>query len=173
MTTHVMLDLETYGVNPGCPVLSIGAVVFDDISVLDAFYGVAYAGQTDYGLHAEEQTVKFWSEQSLEARKVFTDPSAVELPELLDKFSAWLPKDALVWGNGAGFDQPILAAAYRATGRAPPWKFFNERCYRTMKSLMPVLPIERAGVHHNALDDAQSQAIHLIRIADKLGLTLS
>jgi len=45
-----------------------------------------------------------------------------------------------------------------------PWYFWNDRCYRTMKSLYPQIPMERDGVHHNALDDAISQARHLMAI---------
>ena len=171
MTTHVMVDLETYGVKPGCPVLSIGAVVFSGDGP-NSFYGVAHADQSAYGLHAEKATIEFWNNQSPEARKVLDDPSAVDLPDLLQKFSGWFPVGACIWGNGAGFDPPILAAAYSAVGRAPPWKFFNERCYRTLKSFAPVLPMNRAGVHHNALDDAMSQARHLLGILEELGLDL-
>jgi len=32
MTTHVMLDLETWGLKPGCDIRSVGAVVFDPIA---------------------------------------------------------------------------------------------------------------------------------------------
>lgn len=32
MTTHIMLDLETWGKRPGCDIRSIGAVVFDPIA---------------------------------------------------------------------------------------------------------------------------------------------
>ena len=32
MTTHIMLDLETWGKRPGCDIRSIGAVVFDPVA---------------------------------------------------------------------------------------------------------------------------------------------
>lgn len=179
MTAHVMLDLETYGTMPGCPVLAVGAVIFADVPPWSTttgqkytFYGVAKSDQDEWGLRPEEDTVYWWAQQSEEARKILSAPSAVPLPELLKMFSAWFPLDACLWGNGGGFDAPILARAYHAVGLSAPWKFYHERCYRTMKSLAPDVKLERIGTHHNALDDASSQAKHLLVIAETLGLKL-
>ena len=80
------------------------------------------------------------------------------------------PSKARVWGNGASFDNPILANAYRAVNLDPPWRFWNDRCYRTVKSMFGKnVKLERIGEHHNALDDAKSQADHLIRIMAAIG----
>jgi inhibitor of KinA sporulation pathway (predicted exonuclease) len=44
-----------------------------------------------------------------------------------------------------------------------PWKFYNDRCYRTLKAMYPHIKMpKRTGTHHNALDDAISQVNHLI-----------
>lgn len=51
----------------------------------------------------------------------------------------------------------------RAAGLEQPWAFWNDRCYRTLKARSE-LKIARTGTHHNALDDAKSQALHLITI---------
>ena len=67
-------------------------------------------------------------------------------------------------GNGADFDLPILAAAYAAVGLSVPWKPYNGRCYRTLKNLAPVVKLARPGTHHNALDDARTQAVHAIKL---------
>jgi len=67
-----------------------------------------------------------------------------------------------VWGNGAAFDNVILASAYRQANITQPWLFWNDRCYRTVKALSPAVTMQRNGTHHNALDDAESQARHLI-----------
>jgi inhibitor of KinA sporulation pathway (predicted exonuclease) len=80
---------------------------------------------------------------------------------------------ALVWGNGADFDNPILAAAYRATGISQGWKPYNGRCYRTIKNLAPQVRLVRTGTHHNALDDARAQAQHLLDIVEYTSLTLA
>ena len=180
--THIMTDLETYGLEPGCPVLSIGAVVMGGISGVASnpqrmlkkhtFYGVAKLDQSAYGLKPNQATVDFWSKQSEEARKVLTDPTASPLPVMLKQFARWLPADARVWGNGADFDNPILSAAYRACGLPQPWQPYNGRCYRTIKNLAPSIKLVRQGTHHNALNDAMSQAEHMERIVAALGLSL-
>lgn len=72
--------------------------------------------------------------------------------------------DAEVWGNGASFDNVILRGAYARNSTPAPWAWWNDRCYRTIKALHREVPMERLGTHHNALDDAISQALHLIRM---------
>jgi hypothetical protein len=69
-----------------------------------------------------------------------------------------------IWGNGADFDNVILSSAYRNTGHVTPWGTYKNRCYRTIKSANRHVAMARTGTHHNALDDAKSQAQHLIRI---------
>jgi exodeoxyribonuclease VIII len=84
-----------------------------------------------------------------------------------DLFLSRYGEDVKIWGNGASFDNVILANAYRRNDLNIPWKYYNDRCYRTMKSLAPHIKMEREGTHHNALSDAISQANHLIRIMAK------
>jgi hypothetical protein len=45
-----------------------------------------------------------------------------------------------------------------------PWKYWRNRCYRTLKNLHPEVPIERTGIYHRALDDARSQAVHAMQL---------
>ena len=68
----------------------------------------------------------------------------------------------------------ILGNAFRACGIPVPWNFYDERCYRTLKSLFPQLKAaDTRGTKHNALEDARYQAEHLIKIIrhkrEKLG----
>lgn len=167
---HVMLDLETLGLRAGCPVLSIGAVTMDNQAL--EFYSVAHRNQSDIDLYADLATVAWWTAQSDEAKKVLSTPHTMTIRGLLREFSAWLPNDACVWGNGADFDLPILAEAYVRAGMPVPWKPFNGRCYRTIKNLAPHIKLVRSGTHHNALDDAKSQALHMAEIVKALGLVL-
>ena len=69
-----------------------------------------------------------------------------------------------MWGNGAAFDNAILSTAYALCEIEPPWIYWNDRCYRTVKSLNRSIPFIRLGTHHNALSDAESQATHLMQI---------
>jgi hypothetical protein len=82
--------------------------------------------------------------------------------------------DVRVWGNGADFDNPILAVAYRRTiFSGQPWKPYNGRCYRTVKNQFQDVKLVRTGTHHNALDDARSQATHLVEICRTRGWRLA
>jgi len=176
MKTNVMLDLECLGVSAGCKLLSIGAVVFGpqgthqtprfDAAVLRHLQPPALVENPD--------TVNWWAGQSEAARaRVFgADNGAKPLHVVLADFTGWLysiDKKALVWGNGADFDLPILGAAYHACGMAQPWGNWSGRCYRTLKGLRPMVPFVRSGVHHDALHDAISQADHAAQILNLLG----
>lgn len=170
----VMVDLETLGTRAGCVVVSIGAVKFSPttgfVDVDNAFYEVV---DIDYsmraGLVAEADTLKWWMAQSDEARAVFSSPDAVSLPAALVRFAEWVSDegdygDVKMWGNGAGFDNPILSAAFAAGGIKQPWHHWNDRCYRTKCADYKHLPFVREGVLHNAKDDAVSQAKYLCKV---------
>jgi hypothetical protein len=45
------------------------------------------------------------------------------------------------------------------------WSYSRNRCYRTMKRMFGEgVKVSRHGVHHNGLDDAITQAVHLQEI---------
>jgi exodeoxyribonuclease VIII len=111
--------------------------------------------------------------QSDGARKqTFGAESTWTLPTALIQFNAWLgeqDKDfrkIAIWGNGATFDNVVLRSAYASVGLKPHWHFRGDKCYRTVINLLPEdkrPAFERHGTHHNALDDAITQARHLQR----------
>lgn len=167
-----MVDIETFGQTPGSIITSIGAVLFDENQ---SYPDVAYYQRVcpkscmEIGLTFDPETVQWWLRQSDEARSEMTNKDRLPIKEalvLLNQFFAQVPRRMLcVWGNGASFDNTLLPAAYRACGMPQPWEFWNDRCYRTMKNMFPKVPLQkRLGTHHNALDDAVTQADHLIDI---------
>jgi exodeoxyribonuclease VIII len=83
----------------------------------------------------------------------------------LYEFANWLPKgrDWVLWGNGAAFDNVILRNSYVRCSIEAPWQFWQDRCFRTVASSSPMKRVAE-GVAHNALDDAITQAKHLIKI---------
>ena len=173
-----MLDLETYGNTPGSMILSIGAIAFDYMegrTASDGLYVVVNGGGKDFGLHRDQGTVDWWKRQGTEARQVIELAKRAEtstpLPQALDALDAYVAEhggaDCQVWGCGSDFDNALIRSAYRAVDplREPRWAFWNNRCYRTLKSFFPQVPIDRrGGTHHNALDDARSQADHAIAL---------
>lgn len=164
----VMLDLETLGINSNAPILAIGAVYFNPESrrLGRTFYqAIELTSSLDSGAKIDASTVIWWMQQSEEARKVFID-NTITLTQALTNFSDFLNNtpNVKIWGNGSDFDNIILANSFDRVKFPLPWKFWNNRCYRTVKNLAPHIPIHRTGIHHNALDDAISQASHLIDI---------
>lgn len=165
---HVMIDLETMGTSPSAPIIALGAVAFDDWSISETtFYReVDLKSSVNAGGIIDPETVIWWMKQSDEARAALCmggDPLKVVLAEFTNWMDTYAP-DACVWGNGAAFDNVILAEAYRRLDMPRPWPFYRDRCYRTMKSLFPT-EFAFQGVHHNAVDDATNQALHLQEIA--------
>lgn len=160
---NVMVDIETLGNGPGCIILSIGAVKFDPKSdEIDPIYFYSTISPEDsqrQGLQFDASTVIWWMSQNETARKALTSATA-PLVNVLEQFAAWLPKDAIVWGNGSDFDNVIIAEAYKVTGKPLPWPFWNNRCFRTLKNLFRHVKVDKSGTAHNALDDAINQAKH-------------
>lgn len=177
----VMLDLETYGRSAGCPVLSIGACQFSAYGTHAGYYAVVSLPSCfAAGLKTDEETKQWWMRQSEAAQKVIAEANeedALTLTHACESFNAWLQNtlglskgSVRLWGNGAGFDQPVLERAYEVVGVKPHWEFYNHRCYRTLKALAdPSIKAERSGTHHNALDDAKTQAEHASRILRAAG----
>lgn len=159
---NVMIDLETLGVSSSSIIVSLGAVWFDGKDRLGAeFYQVFdLDDQAKYGRTINPSTVKWWMNQSEGARAVFQKPptkTSTVLADFVD-FLGEGNKWAKVWGNGVDFDNVLLGTLYETYGLQKPWSFGNNRCFRTLKNLVPSIPPDREGVHHNALDDARYQA---------------
>lgn len=175
--TDVMVDLETLGRRAGCVVLSIGAVGFGPSGLgKECYLILSIRDQQDYGLHEDPETLAWWAKQSPEARRVLTEASASKLllRDALLQFNAYLEahyriSQVKLWGNGSDFDLAILINLYAAAGLEAPWKFWNHRCFRTLKNFYPSIKgAERTGTYHNALDDAKTQALHAIELMAKL-----
>jgi exodeoxyribonuclease VIII len=166
---NVMIDLETMGIKTTAPIIAIGACAFDfkTKTIGEKFYKIINLQSTiDNGAIIEADTVLWWLKQSELARAEFS-LNGFNIPNVLLEFSLWLSsfgKEVKIWGNGSDFDNVILSASFERQNLPLPWKFWNNRCYRTIKNLYPEIKLERIGTHHNALDDAIYQATHLIKI---------
>lgn len=175
----VMIDLETLGTRAGCAILSIGAVAFDaETGELgpELYTVVKLASCEAAGLHIDPGTVAWWEKQNPDAQKVLKQARAsrgnkvlvkalIGLNEYLAQFNS---DEVRVWGNGSDFDNAILINCYAVSNLVMGWKFWNSRCFRTLKGLAPQLYMTRTGTYHNALDDAKTQAFHAIKVLREL-----
>lgn len=166
---HVMIDFETYSTHPNAVPLSLGAVAFDadGISEKKFYINIDRNDAIALGMHVLPATVSWWEKQSEEAKAALIQEPVVTVIEALTLFTHWTREvgGLYLWGNGADFDNPILRSCFVAIDADMPFKPYNGRCYRTIKSIPGMPRMEkRMGTHHNALDDAESQAIHLIEM---------
>lgn len=167
---RIMLDLETMGNNVNSAIIAIGAVKFCSKGIVDKFQTIVdLQSCLNIGLEVDGSTIIWWMSQDEDARLQFSK-EGVHIKQALLLFSEWVGNndDTEVWGNGAAFDNTILSNAYRKCGLVKPWKFWNDRCYRTVKNMRPDIKIKRIGVYHCAVDDAESQVEHLLRIEEDL-----
>jgi len=164
----IMLDLETMGKGNNAAIAAIGAVNFDLTTgeIGEGFYEVVdLESSVAAGGVMDVSTVLWWMQQSDTARAEFKregkhiQVALVLFQEYLRSFK----DEVSIWGNGAVFDNVILKSAYDRGHLTVPWKFWNDRCYRTMRAMLPKVTLpEIAGTHHRAIDDARWQAQYLI-----------
>lgn len=177
-----MIDLETLGLKTGSVLASLGAVQFGGGKIHKEFYAeLNIQNQLDAGLVVDGDTLRWWMGQSEEARRVFTweghhiNEALCRFNRFVDEARSSMPGEPAnnkleLWGNGANFDNVLLRAAYEKMHLQRPWHNGEDRCYRTIKNLRRDIPLQRVGTYHNALDDAKSQALHLMEIEAALGL---
>lgn len=173
----VMVDLETLGTQASSAVVTIGAVYFDpDSGELGEEFVMRCTDlneQVRCGRVIDADTLLWWLDQSkLAQEQTFKGGLADTTVRVLSSFAGFLDlhgsrDEVLLWGNGASFDNTILGELYRSMGFKAPWKYSNNRCYRTLKNLgvgPAFTEADRVGTLHNALDDAITQAMHAHRI---------
>jgi hypothetical protein len=188
MIRRVMIDLETLGTKPGCVVLEIGIVTnygaiqayrnFNlspmDLKIL-ASHGdeIGLSIPVDIGQQGKESidpsTLRWWMAHRQAFDRIITIQAtgSVISPEMAGSVVAKALKDAEeVWANSPSFDLAILSDWLPRHGFCVPWRYWQERDFRTVVALNPSVPYERPADAHSALADAMAQAAHL----DRLGI---
>jgi hypothetical protein len=170
--SHVMVDIETLGNRSNSVILSLGAVEFD-ISTgrtgREFYKNISLESCMELGLTFDASTIKWWFEQSDEARKaLFVDPYSIN--SVLVNFANWINPKSFVWGNSARFDLGLLQDAYNKMAVKIPWEYWNERDVRTLLSFYPNAKKEITfdGTVHNALHDCHYQIKYCSLIYNKL-----
>jgi hypothetical protein len=120
----------------------------------------------EVGLDIQLETVQWWKEQKPEAWAALKQ-NRIQLQDALIKFSEWFgPKSLPIWANSPAFDCVILENAYQAMNLQTPWKFYDERCFRTFKAMFKS-DLKLEGIKHNALDDARYESSYIISVMNK------
>lgn len=172
--SELMVDIETMGVEPGCAVLSIGAVVFDPYVVStpqqlfdDGYYvNIALHGSLREGFFIDPDTEAWWEAQGSEAREALSE-NAIMPREAIRDFLLYCTnhkqKLSGVWANSPSFDCVILKKTTEMLGMRWPFPFYIWKDVRTLRYLCypngerPLFHPDM--VAHHALHDAVNQAL--------------
>lgn len=175
----LMIDIETLSTRPNAVVLSIGAVVFNEDTILDRFYATV---NNDYQLTAGRyvciETVNWWNKQPPEVKSSAFAKNPESPIFTLCTFKTFIDRNSVseIWANGPDFDCVILNSLFRDFEFCENLLDFRKyRCFRTLKKLIPLDATEIAPniSAHNALSDAAWQANYVIKALKKLNGNIS
>jgi len=168
----MMIDIETLGTGPDASILSIGACIFTLNGGIGATFEVNLKPD---GRMIDPETVRWWLQQSKAAQNKLFDPEPMDpktarlgLTRFIETFR---PRE--FWANGALFDLNILRDFYNDY---PPWKYNQEMCMRSIRSLGKSIGLSygqwwannnQDNVQHGALDDAIRQAKYVIDVFNR------
>ena len=180
MAWNVMVDLETLGNGNDAVIVAIGAVAWEtgcfraSVDGGEFYKLIRPQDSVDYGLKIDASTVLWWLEQDDAARAeiIRSGTSGEAIIGVLQEFRLWFnrfgaPGKTVLWGNGATFDNVILATTFDRTAVPRPWGFRQDRCYRTAVALLDPEGKRKPADNnrkHNALGDALWQAEYLDRL---------
>lgn len=186
--TDIIIDLETLGTRPGCPIIEIGACAIDPCTGrITANFSRRVLCPLTYDTvdrtskakacslpHDRFDTMKWWmgdEERKDTLRKILG--AGIPLRDALIDLTVWSVKTkrdpdgigtlpARIWANGPSFDIAILAEAYVVTGLPRPWLCYDERCVRTALEMANYekgsVSWIERGPRHRALNDARHEA---------------
>lgn len=162
---HCMLDLETLGTGQDAVLLSISAVQFNPFTgetfkefevFLDLDSQIAINSTITQG------TILWWLAQDTAVRNqvIKKCKNGQDITSALKSFSAYIKQNDIkfVYGKGPSFDNAKLNSAYERTKLEAPFKYYNDRCVRTIIALdSEVKNLEFIGNRHNGIDDSKHQ----------------
>lgn len=178
--SQLMVDIESLGTNPDCPVISIGAAWFDikTKTIGPTFKMVcSLEDQIDTRTRfVDSATLKWWLQQNNAARQIFKD-GAKPTKEVLETFRHWImttagagtksqtAKKCFPWGNSNSFDLVILESIFKDYGVITPWNYYSQRDLRTFKEFVAKgAKVEKLlGTNHDCLDDAINQINYIFK----------
>jgi len=163
----VMIDIETFSQAKTAAIASIGACKFNSTSIVDSIsINIDPRSCKEFGLDFQQETIEWWKSQKPEAFAALKT-NRMPLKEALIVFSNWYGLVAVdTWACAPSFDLVILENAYQACNLVLPWKFYDERCFRTFKAMFKS-SIIRKGTYHDASDDAIYQAEYMLDVLNK------
>ena len=187
---ELMLDIETLGIRPGSPVVTIGSVLFDPYSCDSSevllerslLLRLDISDAVNLSLGVDGDTMRWWFEQKDEAIKALVGNDCMSAQEALTKLWRYslergrfvndeffeglseFPKANRFWAKDPDFDMILLQYYYDRpeVNATMPWDFWACRSVRTVQDLAwPEGSLERPEFEiPGVAHDARWDAIH-------------
>lgn len=177
---HIVIDIETLGIDPGCEIRSIGACAYyEGFLFPTTFYELTH-NDIAFNGHVDQGVLDWWrSEPSiskLARRHCLQHINRATITKALLDFTGWVAfvhtfhphSKTIFWGNGPDFDQACLSVAMKACGVKVPWTYKDNRDYRTLMDAVGGVELRRRTVRHHALHDAIHEARKIMIALDQL-----
>jgi len=173
-----MVDLETQGLQNDAVIASIGASFWDSVekrSVGEFYSIINIEDALNKGFTQDQSTLDWWEKQPPEAKRIFDkevqERESVPMEAALDAYANYigiyrqLYQEVYQFGNSSMFDNMKIKTACEKLGVEYPFEHWEDLCYRTVKTLFGRgIPIQREGIFHCAVHDAQNQSRHMADI---------
>ena len=171
----VMLDLETLGTQPGCVILTLGAVKFDPYTMNDPGPGLYIRPDADEqiarGREVQEDTLEWWMQQAEDVREeALGIEGRISVNDMYRQLNRFLVGVNNIWCQGPVFDIAILENLYMQYGWPTPWQFWQIMDSRTLFKVHGDPRVKGKVGLHNALEDCVSQAVAVQQVYNRLGL---
>lgn len=170
MAKHLQIDIETGANTQRSHVLTVGLLAFDPLKdgTEDIGYHFAVPAAYNKGRELNFDTLKWWMEQSQEARNnSWVKPVSYkeegglrqEIPHgnLQNVLRELATNAEHIWANDPDFDCSIMRDFFATNGWDYRWPFGKHRSMRTLKALWEIPFIENR-LAHDALADCRYQA---------------
>ena len=167
-----MFDLETLDTGPNAVVLTLGAVKFDPRSNYIDPEGLLLRFDVDQqfamGRVHSESTIEWWSKQAPETQEAAFGGERMDIADALDLLHKFMWNRERVWSQGS-FDVNIMENLLTSLKRPFPWQYWAVRDSRTLFDFVDG-ELDRSK-HHDAMEDAKSQARGVQVALKKIGWT--
>ena len=169
---HLIVDIETLGVTPPAPILTIGMVFLDFTKSREGTMTKYYFGvnASECVGDCDEETLAWWGRQDCSVRHEAFNHEPT--PNVFKVVASVIEKEAphYLWGKAPDFDFGHIGAQMKAHNIEVPWKFWQLRDIRTIEglhlkceSVRKLNPDENnpSFQPHHALFDALTEALQL------------
>lgn len=161
--SHVMVDIETLGVQANSVIVCIGAMRFDRQSYpCDYVKSLSLSTQRNLvvtenlfycrinieksitdGMTTDQDTFSWWKQQEPHIREEALggiQSERIDPKEAMIAFTSWISRSFVseVWAQGPTFDIIMLENAMKRYNLKIPWKFFEIRDARTLTNVVGI-----------------------------------